>query len=360
MYDFLVAGAGLYGSVFAREMADAGKKVLVVEKRNHVGGNIFDEPVEGIQVHRYGPHIFHTNSRWLLEYLERFIEMVPYHHRVKANHHGIIYSFPINLATFQQLFGITTPDEAKRYIEKNCIPIENPENFEEYLLSQIGETLYQRFFQEYTQKHWGISPRLLPVENARRIPIRFHFDDGYYTDRYQFVATSYTQMIQNMLSGIDVELNTDFCEMDDWRKLANRCLYTGPTDVLFDRCHGKLNYIHVRFKHDILRNCGDFQGVAVMNFTDRETPQTRMTEHKHFLPATTPMNHTVLTKEYPGQDGEACYPVPTDDHKTLYQKYEAMLPDDMFLGGRLGLYRYLDMDETIETAIEHARAVCHQ
>jgi len=356
MYDYLVVGAGLYGSVFARTMVDAGKKVLVIERRNHVGGNIFDETVEGIQVHRYGPHIIHTNRKELVRYLERFTELIPYRHRVKACYRGTIYSFPVNLSTFQQLFGITTPDAARRYIEKKRVQNANPQNFEEALLSQMGASLYERFFQGYTQKHWGISPKLLPVEYARRVPIRFNFDDGYFNDRYQYVAASYTQMIQNMLDDIPVELNCDFAAMKDWRKAATRCLYTGPLDELFGCSKGALDYVHVQFQHQ-WRECSDYQGIAVMNFTDSETPQTRITEHKHFQPETMPVSGTVLTYEYPGAEallgqGEKCYPVSTEANRGLYQKYVHMLPPDIIVGGRLGLYRYLDMDQTIEAALK--------
>ncbi|MCL2623689.1 MAG: NAD(P)-binding protein [Planctomycetaceae bacterium] len=354
MYDYLVVGAGLFGSVFARSMVDAGKKVLVVEKRNHVGGNIFDEPVDGIQVHKYGPHIFHTNRKELIGYLERFAELVPYRHSVKACYRGTIYSFPINLSTFQQLFGITTPDEARQYIEKKRIQIEEPKNFEESILSQVGETLYERFFQGYTQKHWGISPNRLPVEYSRRIPIRFNFNDGYFNDKYQFVAASYTQMIQNMLDGIPVELNCDFSTMRDWRKQAARCLYTGPLDELFERSLGTLDYVHVRFLHQQLKNCSDYQGIAVMNFTDSETPHTRITEHQHFQPAAKPTTGTIVTYEYPGSEGEKCYPISTEVNRDLYQQYVRMLPTDIIVGGRLGLFRYLDMDQTIEAAFELA------
>ncbi len=357
MYDYLVAGAGIYGATFARCMADAGKKVLVVDQRRNVGGMIHDRLIAGINVHLYGPHVFHTHDRSVVEFLKRFTEWYPYRHRVRVKHDNRVYSFPVNLETFQQLFGITTPQEACRYIEENRIATEAPGNFEDYLLSKVGRRIYEVFYRDYTKKHWGKDPRELPVDYAKRIPIRMNYSDEYYHDPIVLLIPSHTRMIQRMLEGIDILLETPLATIGNWRRIAKRCLYTGPLDAYFGHELGRLDYIHVRFEHETVSSCRDYQGVSVMNHTDSTTAFTRLTEHRHLsTPECEPDNDkdTILTREYPGRSGEACYPVADAANRQRYDEYRRMLPKDVIPGGRLGLYRYIDMDDAILLARESA------
>lgn len=336
MYDYIVAGAGLYGATFARVMADAGKKVLVIDKRQDIAGNVFDKVVAGINVHLYGPHVFHTHDMSVVRFLERFTTLLPYRHRVRVKHESRIYSFPVNLETFQQLFGITTPEDATRYIKENRVRIDNPGNFEEYLLSKVGPRLYEVFYRDYTKKHWGRDPKELPAEYARRIPVRTTFSDDYYADPVVRMIPSHTQMVRSMLEGIDVLPETPLESIGNWRRMARRCLYTGPLDAYFEHDTGRLEYVFVRFEHETISACRDYQGVAVTNHTDLQVPFTRLTEHRHLRSPTCDAcanEDTVLTREFPGTEGEACYPVANERNLQLYGKYREMLPEDVLAGG---------------------------
>lgn len=355
MYDYLVVGAGLSGATFAWEMADAGKKVLVIDRRMHLAGNIYDENCDGINVHRYGPHILHTDDWSVIRFLERFTQLQPYHHKVRATCGGKIYSFPINLETFGQLFGITTPKAAREYVEHHRANIFEPSNFADDLLARIGPVLYRTFYEGYTRKHWGVDPKTLPADYAKRIPIRFTFNDAYYNDRYEKMIPSHSAMVARMLDGIDTELGMTFQALDNWRRLAKHCFYTGRLDELFGADEGELEYVPVEFQEKTLADCPDYQGVAVMNHPDAEIPYTRVTEHKHLVPREHGTPHTVLTFEYPGETGEPCYPVGTAKNVKLYEKYRDRLPKDMTPGGRLGLHRYLDMDDAVLTARNAAK-----
>ena len=359
-YDFLVVGAGLFGSVFAREAADRGYSVLVVDKRNHIGGNIYTQPVEGIHVHVYGAHIFHTNEKYIWDYVNRFAEFNRFTNSPVANYKGELYSLPFNMYTFNRMWGVTTPDEARRTVEaqREAAGIREPKNLEEQAISLVGTDIYQKLVKGYTEKQWGRDCRDLPAFIIRRLPVRFTFDNNYFNAKYQGIPMGgYTGLVEKLLEGIDVRLNVDYLEnRQELDALAKKTVYTGPLDAFYGFSQGPLEYRSVRFETEVL-DTPNFQGNAVVNYTDRETPWTRIIEHKWFDPAD--QEKTVISREYSSEwkpGDEPYYPVNDEKNSALYQKYQALAvrEDRVIFGGRLAQYRYYDMDAVIAAALEAA------
>lgn len=359
-YDYLVVGAGLFGAVFARQMRDAGKTVLVIDKRPHIGGNVYTEEVESIQVHRYGAHIFHTNSQSAWEYVNRFAEFNRFINSPVANYHGTLYSLPFNMYTFHQIWGVVTPQEAEAKIrqQREAAGIQDPKNLEEQAISLVGTDIYKALVKGYTEKQWGRPCTELPAFIIKRLPLRFTFDNNYFNACYQGIPIGgYTRMVKNMLRGVEVRLNVDYLEnREAWNALADKVVYTGSIDSYFDYCYGHLSYRSVRFETEVL-DTPNFQGNAVVNYTDRETPYTRIIEHKFFEFGTQPK--TVISREYshewqPGE--EPYYPVNDEANTALYERYHALAEKkkNTIFGGRLGQYRYYDMDTVVLAALETA------
>lgn len=360
-YDFLIVGAGLFGSTFARHAVDSGKKVLVIDKREHIAGNCYDEEVEGIYVGKYGPHFFHTPESSTWAFVNKFSQFNNVRARPKVNYQGKIYSFPINLMTLCQVWGIATPAEAIARIETEKVSIESPSNFEEFVLSKVGRQIYEMFFEGYTTKQWGRHPSELPASIAKRIPIRFTYDDNYFPDShvYQGIPSlGYTNMFKNMLDGIEVELGVDYISnRKSLSKIAKHVLYTGPLDALYHYRFGKLEYRSLRFETE--KVMGDFQGNTVINYTDVNVPYTRITEWKHKYNIDCP--HSYITREYPAtyeETGEAYYPINDNTNNTLHKKYQKLADADLLLtGGRNADYRYYDMNMVIPAASRLAEKV---
>ena len=357
-YDFLIIGAGVFGSVFAREMTDFGKKCLVIDKHNHVAGHCYTEEVEGITVHKYGPHIFHTDDINLWHYVQKFCEFTPFCHRIKVNSQNKIYSFPINLMTLYQLWGVTNPTDAQKFLDARKIPNASPQNLEEWVLSQVGEEIYNIFIKGYTTKQWGRDPKDLPPFVIKRLPIRLSFDDTYYNDRYQGIPVGgYTRLFTNILKGIDVQLNQDyFQQRNEYDKLAQYVVFTGRIDEFFDYKYGELEYRSLRFENKILP-IKDFQGTAVVNYPDEKVEFTRITEYKHF--ERTNLDHTLISTEYPDEwnrNKTPYYPVNTPNNNEIYKKYQvdASKLTNMIFGGRLAEFKYYDMHNVIASALEKA------
>lgn len=359
-YDYLVVGAGLFGAAFAQQLHRAGKSVLVIEKRGHIGGNVYTEEVEGIQVHRYGAHIFHTDSRKAWDYVNQFAEFNRYTNSPIANFHGELYSLPFNMYTFHQMWGVNTPKEAMEIIaaQRGSSGIASPRNLEEQAISLVGTDIYEKLVKGYTEKQWGRPCRELPAFIIRRLPVRYTYDNNYFTSRYQGIPMGgYTKLVANMLEGIEVRLNTDYLEEKArFDALADKVVYTGPIDAYFGFRFGPLAYRSVRFETEVL-DTPNFQGNAVVNYTDRETPYTRIIEHKHFEFGTQPK--TVISREYsqewqPGM--EPYYPINDETNTALYQKYRALAQQEqnVLFGGRLGEYRYYDMDAVVLSALDLA------
>lgn len=359
-YDYLIVGAGLFGAVFARQAADAGKRVLVIDKRDHIGGNVYTEEIVGIQVHKYGAHVFHTNDKNVWQYVSRFAEFNRYTNSPVANYRGQLYSLPFNMYTFHQMWGITTPAEAKEKIlqQRKAAGIGEPANLEEQAISLVGTDIYEKLVKGYTQKQWGRPCRELPAFIIRRLPVRFTFDNNYFDARYQGIPIGgYTAMVEKLLRDIPVRLKEDYLENKDrWDALARKVVYTGPIDRYFGYCYGKLEYRSVRFETEVL-NTENFQGNAVVNYTDPETPYTRIIEHKHFEFGNQPV--TVISREYSQEwtpEAEPYYPVNDEKNNTLYARYRALADRESgtIFGGRLAQYRYYDMDAVIASALEMA------
>lgn len=362
-YDFLIVGAGLFGAVFAQQAAERSKRCLVVERRSHVAGNVYTEPVEGIQVHRYGAHIFHTSNPELWAYVNRFAGFNRFTNAPIANYHGELYNLPFNMNTFYRMWGAVTPDQARAIIERQRreAGIGEPRNLEEQAISLVGTDIYKKLVEGYTEKQWGRPCRELPAFIIKRLPVRFTFDNNYFSDPYQGIPIEgYTQMVERMLADADVRLETDYLERrDELRRLAERVLYTGPIDAYFGYRLGALAYRSVRFETQVL-DTPNHQGCAVMNYTDRETPYTRVIEHKHF--AFGRQEKTVVSREFstewkPGD--EPYYPVNDEMNGALYERYRelAVGEKDVLFGGRLGEYRYYDMDKVIASALTLAKKV---
>lgn len=357
-YDYLVVGSGLFGSVFAHEAVKAGFSVLVLEKRNHVGGNIYTEKVEDIDVHKYGAHIFHTSDKAVWNYVNEFAEFNNFVNSPVANYKGEMYNMPFNMNTFSKMFGISTPKEAMEVLDKERAEIEGePQNLEEQAISLVGRTVYTKLVKGYTEKQWGRDCTELPAFIIKRLPVRFIYDNNYFSDRYQGIpCEGYTAMVERMLDGVDVELNTNFLDdKEHWLSMADNCVYTGPIDEYYGYSLGKLEYRSLKFETEILDE-ENHQGVAVVNYTDRETPYTRIIEHKHFNFGSQPK--TVVTKEYPSdwEEGmEPYYPVNNDKNAELYDQYAALAAKEgVLFGGRLAEYRYYDMDDTVAAALKLA------
>lgn len=361
-YDFLIVGAGLFGSTFAQQAKEMGKTCLIVDKRDHTAGNAYTEKVEGISVHKYGPHIFHTSDETVWNYVNRFAEFNSYVNRPKVNYKGKIYSFPINLLTLYQMFGVKTPEEARNLLEGLKTDNKTPKNLEEWILSEVGEEIYRTFVYGYTKKQWGREPRELPASIIRRLPIRLTFDDNYYRDKYQGIPIGgYTQMIEKMQEGIEVRLGVDFfVDREGFESLAERIVFTGPIDEFFDHQHGELEYRSLRFETQILP-IEDFQGNALINYTEEEIPFTRICEHKHF--EFTKSESTVITREYPqtwSSGKEKFYPVNDEGNNSRYLLYRKMAEDlspKYIFGGRLAEYKYYDMHQVIGSALSKVRKI---
>lgn len=360
-YDYLIVGAGLFGAAFARQALDAGKRVLVVEKRDHIGGNVYTQNVEGIAVHRYGAHIFHTNDKSIWDYVNRFATFNRYTNSPVANYHGELYSLPFNMYTFNRMWGVITPQQAQEKIEaqRAAAGICEPKNLEEQAISLVGTDIYEKLVKGYTEKQWGRPCKDLPAFIIRRLPVRFTFDNNYFNAAYQGIPVDgYTAMVEKMLDGADIRLNTDFlAQKESLTALAKKVVYTGQIDAYFAYSLGALAYRSVRFETEVL-DIPNFQGNAVVNYTDRETPYTRIIEHKHFVFGT--QEKTVISKEYssewkPGQ--QPYYPVNDEKNMQRYQAYRAMADREtnVIFGGRLGQYRYYDMDAVLLAALEAAR-----
>jgi len=359
MYDFLIVGSGLFGSVFAREMTDKGLKCLVIDKRNNIGGNVFTEKIEGINVHKYGAHIFHTNDLSIWNHVNKFAKFNDYRHKVFVKSNEKLFSFPINLMTLNQIWGIIKPEDAVEKLKSLSRNNGSTDNLEDWILSQIGEELYNIFVKGYTQKQWGRDPKNLPASIIKRIPIRTTFNDFYFDDKYQGIPEGgYTQMIANMLTGIEVKLGVNYIpnkyELDF---LAKNIVYTGAIDEFFNYEHGILDYRSVDFVHSI-ENVFDFQGTSVINYTDSSIPFTRILEHKHFEFGKQPM--TVITKEYPSEwavGKEPYYPLTDDRNLKIYNQYKKkseLFPNIIF-GGRLAEYKYYDMHQVVGSALQKAK-----
>lgn len=355
-YDYLIVGSGLFGSVFARQATDCGKSCLVIEKREHLGGNLYCENTNGINVHVYGAHIFHTNNRRVWEYVNRFVEFNRYTNSPVANYKGEIYNLPFNMNTFNRMWGVVTPEQARRKIEEQRAAITGePKNLEEQAISLVGYDIYNKLIKGYTEKQWGRDCRELPPFIIKRLPVRFTYDNNYFNDRYQGIPIGgYNLLINALLEGCDVELGVDYNHnREKYDSMADKIVYTGTLDSYYRYRYGKLEYRSLRFETEEL-DIDNFQGVAVVNYTDRETPFTRIIEHKHFEFGTQPT--TVITREYPAewQEGmEPYYPVNDQRNNLLYQKYAELAAKEprTIFGGRLAEYKYYDMDKVIESAL---------
>ena len=357
-FDYLIVGAGLYGAVFAREMTDRGKKVLVIDRRDHIAGNAYTEAVEGIQVHRYGAHIFHTDDRNVWAYVNRFAEFNRYTNSPVANYRGEIYNLPFNMNTFNKMWGVVTPEEARQKIEeqRDAAGITEPRNLEEQAISLVGTDIYEKLVKGYTAKQWGRPCTELPAFIIKRLPVRFTYNNNYFNALYQGIPTEgYTRMVERMLEGIEVRLGTDYLEdKPALDALAERVVYTGPIDAYFGYKLGVLQYRSLRFETEVL-NTDNYQGNAVVNYTDSDTPYTRVIEHKHFAFGTQPK--TVISREYsvewkPGD--EPYYPVNDRKNDALYAQYAALAAREknVLFGGRLAEYKYYDMDAVIALALK--------
>lgn len=356
-YDYLVVGAGLYGSIFAHEAKKAGKRVLVIDKRPQIGGNVYTQEIEGINVHIYGAHIFHTNNKKVWEYISQFAEFNRYTNSPVANYHGELYSLPFNMYTFNKMWGVVTPEEAAAKIEeqKKEAGITEPSNLEEQAISLVGMDIYEKLVKGYTEKQWGRSCRELPSFIIKRLPVRLTFDNNYFNARYQGIPIGgYTRMVEKILEGVEVQLNTDYLEKKEfWDGQAEKIIYTGPIDAYFSYKLGALEYRSVRFETEVLDK-PNFQGNAVVNYTDRETPWTRIIEHKFFEFGDQPK--TVISREYSSEwkaGDEPYYPVNDEKNSKLYQEYKKLAEEEtnVVFGGRLGEYKYYDMDAVIDSVL---------
>ncbi|WP_251555093.1 UDP-galactopyranose mutase [Neobacillus muris] len=359
VYDYLVVGSGLFGAVFAYEAAKRGKKVKVIDKRNHIAGNIYTEEIEGINVHKYGAHIFHTNSKEIWDYVNQFAEFNRYTNSPIANYRGEIYNMPFNMNTFNKLWGVVTPEEAKAKIEelKAAAGSENPKNLEEQAISLVGTDIYQKLVKGYTEKQWGRKANELPAFIIKRLPVRFTYDNNYFNDRYQGIPIGgYTQIVEKMLTSnlIDVELEQDFFEKkEEHLKTFPKIVYTGMIDQFFDYQFGTLEYRSLQFETSVMDK-ENYQGNAVVNYTDAETPYTRIIEHKHFEFGHQPK--TVITKEYPRnweKGDEPYYPMNDKKNNGIFNKYRELAEKtpNVIFGGRLGMYKYYDMHQVIGAAL---------
>ena len=365
-YDYLIVGAGLFGAVFAHEAKKVGKSVLVIEKRDHIAGNVYTEDMEGIHVHKYGAHIFHTNLKHVWDYVQQFATFNRFTNSPVANYHGELYSLPFNMYTFNKMWGVVTPEEAAAKIEeqRRAAGITEPKNLEEQAISLVGTDIYEKLIKGYTEKQWGRPCSELPAFIIKRLPVRLTFDNNYFNALYQGIPVGgYTKMVGNMLRGVEVKLGVDYlADKEKWNSMAEHVIYTGPIDAYFHYALGPLEYRSVRFETEVLDQ-PNFQGNAAVNYTDRETPWTRIIEHKWFefgkdsngndLPK------TVISREYSSEwkvGDEPYYPVNDEKNGALYQKYKQLAKKEtkIIFGGRLGEYKYYDMDAVIDSALKCA------
>ena len=371
-YDYLIVGAGLFGSIFAYEAHKAGKKVLVVDRRGHVGGNIYTKETEGIQVHQYGAHIFHTSDQEVWDYVQQFAQFNRYTNSPVARYKDELYNLPFNMNTFSKMWGVSTPEEAKEIIERQIreAGITEPKNLEEQAISLVGRDIYEKLVKGYTEKQWGKRATELPSFIIRRLPVRFVYDNNYFNDKYQGIPVGgYTQMIEKMLEGIEVRLCTEFLEdREELASQADKIVFTGMIDAYYGYCYGELEYRSLRFETETLP-IENYQGNAVVNYTEYEIPYTRIIEHKHFefgcqggygntgIPAN---QKTVITREYPAawaKGDEPYYPMNDERNNALYEKYRRLADKEerVIFGGRLGMYRYYDMHQVVAEALKCVR-----
>lgn len=361
IYDYLIVGCGLYGATFAHKAKENKKKCLIIDSREHIGGNCYTENKEGINIHKYGPHIFHTNNDEIWNYINKFTKFNNYINRPKVNFKNKLFSFPINLFTLYQLWGVNTPESAKNKLEQVKANIKDPKNLEEWILSQVGEEIYHTFIYGYTKKQWGREPRELPSFIIKRLPIRLNFDDNYFFDKYQGIPISgYTKMIENMLESTEVVLNENyFNKRDYWNSKAKQVIYTGKIDEFYNYKYGELEYRSLRFETTRI-NSKDFQGNAIINYTDEKIPFTRIIEHKHFEFGH--QDYTYITKEYPEEfniDKIPYYPINDEKNNNKYKMYLKLNQNNssIFFGGRLAEYKYYDMHQIIGSALNKANKI---
>ena len=366
-YDYLIVGSGLFGAVFANEMTKSGKKCLVIDKRDHIGGNIYTKEVEGINVHMYGAHIFHTSDKKIWDYVNQFAEFNRYTNSPVARYKDELYNMPFNMNTFSKMWGVVTPKEAKEKIEAQIkeANIKEPKNLEEQALSLVGRDIYEKLVKGYTEKQWGRKANELPSFIIKRLPVRFTYDNNYFNDKYQGIPNGgYTTIIEKMLDGVDVRLNTDFfADRQEFSEIADKILFTGMIDEYFDHCYGYLEYRSLRFETETLDE-ENYQGNAVVNYTEYEIPYTRIIEHKHFefmcQDESKRVPKTVITREDPADwkpGDEPYYPMNDEKNNALYEKYKALAEKEsnVIFGGRLGMYKYFDMHNVIAEALRCAK-----
>lgn len=368
MYDYLIVGAGLYGAVFAHEARKAGKKVLIIDKRPNIAGNVYTEKIEGINVHKYGAHIFHTNNKKVWDYVGQFAEFNRFTNSPVANYKGELYSMPFNMYTFNKMWGVVTPDEAVAKIEEQRREISGePKNLEEQAISLVGRDIYEKLVKGYTEKQWGRDCKDLPAFIIKRLPVRLTFDNNYFNALYQGIPMGgYTRMVANMIDGIEVRLNTDYLKNKaEFDAMADKIIYTGAIDAYFGFSLGTLEYRSVRFENEVL-DIPNYQGNVAVNYTDRETPWTRIIEHKWFEFGKDSNGNdipkTVISREYSSewkQGDEPYYPVNDEKNSTLYEEYRKLAEQEknVIFGGRLGEYKYYDMDMVIDSALSMAEKV---
>ncbi len=368
MYDYLIVGAGLYGAVCARELTDAGKKCLVIDKRDHIAGNVYTEKIEKINVHKYGAHIFHTNMANVWNYVNRFATFNRFTNSPVANYHGELYSLPFNMYTFNKMWGVVTPEDAEKKIDEQRreAGITEPKNLEEQAISLVGTDIYEKLIKGYTQKQWGRPCDKLPAFIIKRLPVRFTFDNNYFNALYQGIPIGgYTKMVERMLDGIDVRLGVDFLEHRELAEEAEKVIYTGPIDAYYDYKFGNLEYRSVRFENEVL-DIPNFQGNAAVNYTDADTPWTRIIEHKWFEFGRTPegeeIEKTVISREYSSEwkpGDEPYYPVNDEKNGQLFTQYKELAEGEaeVIFGGRLGEYKYYDMDQVIAAGLEKVKSL---
>lgn len=363
MYDYLIVGSGLFGSIFANEANNRGKRVLVIDKRPNIGGNIYTENIDGINIHKYGAHIFHTSNKEVWDYIQQFAEFNRYTNSPMAMYKGELYNMPFNMNTFYKMWGVVTPDEARAKIEQQIAEtdIRTPQNLEEQAISLVGRDIYEKLVRGYTEKQWGRRATELPSFIIKRLPVRFTYDNNYFNDKYQGVPVGgYTQIIERMLKDIEVQLNTDFFDhRNELTALADKVVFTGMIDKYFNYCYGELEYRSLRFETEEL-DCENYQGNAVVNYTEYEVPYTRIIEHKHFefgCQRSVANPKTIITREYPvtwKHGDEPYYPMNDDRNNVLYEKYKSLANQEknVIFGGRLGMYRYFDMDNIVSEALK--------
>jgi len=368
MYDYLIVGSGLYGAIFAREATNKGYNCLVIDKRGNIGGNIYTEKVEGINVHKYGAHIFHTNNKNVWNYINQFATFNRFTNSPIANYKGELYSMPFNMYTFNKIWGVITPEEAEAIIAEQKREVKGePKNLEEQAISLVGRDIYEKLVKGYTEKQWGRDCKELPSFIIKRLPVRMVFDNNYFNALYQGIPVGgYTKMVENMLAGIEVRLNVDYLEhKTELDALARSVVYTGPIDAYYGYVLGALEYRSIRFEHEVL-DIPNFQGNAAVNYTDRETPWTRIIEHKWFEFGKDENGNdipkTIISREYSSEwkpGDEPYYPVNDEKNSELYLKYKELAEkeESVYFGGRLGEYKYYDMDQTIESALKFANRV---